>query len=301
LQVLLHALAVQGRGQEVGHRLQEVHVGLGEVPASRRVRRQHPERPAASPHDHAHAADHALFQEQGGRLEPRLTPQVLDDDRLAGEQGITGLGLGARADRGPPGVPLFPARAGPQQQGVAIRQQFQDVTVFHTQQAGHARDGFLQPGRKIDSPQGQLAQLGDGRLLPHPDAQLFLGAANADQRVDVCDQLARLHGLGQVGVRPDFQPLGPVGAADALTGELQDGDAGRRRVGLEPAADLETTQVGKTDVQEDQVGLLGRPEQRLRPGGGFADGKALRAEEPGEQFPVGGIVIDVEDGERGLD
>jgi hypothetical protein len=59
------------------------------------------------------------------------------------------------------------------------------------------------------------------------------------------------------------------------------------------AADVETVDVRKVDVEDDQVGALGRHPQRLLAAGRLADDEPALAQDARHRVPAGRVVIDV--------
>src|SRR5204863_4816806 len=95
-------------------------------------------------------------------------------------------------------------------------------------------------------------------------------------------------GFREVAVGATFQRGGPVLRGDQAGGNVKDGDEGGRRLVLDLPADLHPVHVGKADVEDDQVGILLRPQQRLAAGGGGIDGKPRAG-----QDAVPGIALDL--------
>jgi hypothetical protein len=173
-QLRLLAAAGDGGGQHVGHRVEEVDVGGGERPPLPGVGAEQAVGPAAAPHRHADAADHAVGVQEVGRREAPLGGQVGDQHRLVGEQGRLGRpGRGpqhpAARGRRPPADPLAQAER------LAVVAQFHHAAVVDGQGGGHLGGGPAQQRGGVLAGQGPPAQLGHHLLLAGPRVRLGLG------------------------------------------------------------------------------------------------------------------------------
>ena len=87
-ELLLVALALDGRGQDVGHGLEEVDVVVREGPRPVAEDLERAERAVAAVDDDAQAADDAVIAERAAETANRVSvAEVVDDDRLAGAAG----------------------------------------------------------------------------------------------------------------------------------------------------------------------------------------------------------------------
>ena len=112
-----------------------------------------------------------------GAAEPRVGAEVVDDHRLAGEEGVTRGRIDLHTQLGVAHEPLTPPRARPQQQRRPIGEELEDVAVFHREAPGDEGGGLVHQGAQLDAGERALAQLGDGGLLADSGLQHFLGAA----------------------------------------------------------------------------------------------------------------------------
>ena len=148
----------------------------------------------------------------------------------------------------------------------------------------------------------QADGVGDGveRRLPLAGRlpRLLLRPPGAKQRLDVGDQFQHFDGLGQVAVRPALEAFHAVLVTAGHAGQMDHGNGGGGRVGLEERTDLEAIGVGQEHVEDDEVGPLSRKSEAVGPGGGFADLKAFALKGQGVQAPVGGVVVHAQNGDR---
>src|SRR5581483_1751881 len=141
------ALALNGLGENVGDRVDEMDVVFAEAAPARGVRAEHAEDPFVVLDDDAHAADDAVLAPQRRAAEAGIRLQVVDAHR-------------GRADE-----IFLPAHAGAQQQPFAAGQKLEYFGVLDEQNAGHHRSGFLEQLIEGYRTEGALAELGDRRLL----------------------------------------------------------------------------------------------------------------------------------------
>ena len=173
--LLLVPLAIDGQRQHVGHGLEEIGIILGELTLPGGVTRQNPVRPARAGDDHAHPADHPLVAQKRGPAEPRVGAEVVDDHRIAGEEGATRGRIGRRTERGMAHESLPPPRARPQQQRHTIGEEFQDVAVLRLEVPGDESGGPVHEDSQFEPGERALAQLGHGRLLAHAGLEHLFG------------------------------------------------------------------------------------------------------------------------------
>ncbi len=140
--------ALHGGAQHVRHALQKMHVLRRELPAPRRVRAEDAVRRLDIADNHAHAAHHAVLEEQWRPAEPRFRAQVVDDNRVFAQQRISRLRVDPEVNRCAPHQPLAPSDAGAQQGPGAVRQQFQHLAELDAE--------HLRPGARRDSSRGAM-------------------------------------------------------------------------------------------------------------------------------------------------
>ena len=120
-------------------------------------------------------------------------------------------------------------------------------------------------------------------------------ALRAQERADGGDQLQRLGDVGQVAVGAAVQAVHLVFDIDKSAGYVQYGNRRRRRVGLDPAADLEAAHVGQLDVKDHQVRQRGDQPEGLGSGCGLLELEARSLERLRDRVPLGLIVVDEQD------
>ncbi|KYF89553.1 hypothetical protein BE20_20190 [Sorangium cellulosum] len=101
--------------------------------------------------------------------------------------------------------------------------------------------------------------------------------------------------LAHVIDRAELEPAHPARRVGEH-GHEQDGDVARRRIFLEPAADLEAGEARHHGVEQDEIGRLA-PDlpQRHLPVDGHGEGDRLAREGLGEQLEAAGVVIHQQD------
>ena len=130
-------------------------------------------------------------------------------------------------------------------------------------------------------------------------AEEQFGPADPEQGLHLAEQHPRVGRLGQVHVAAALQPPGLVLVPGEVAGQEDDRHQARRRVGLDPPADLDAAQVREADVEDHQVGVPGQAEG-LRPGRGLQDAVTFGREDEGDGEAVVLVVIHAEDGKRRL-
>ncbi len=83
---------------DIGHRLQELNVLVGETPPRARVRTEHAEWSCVALDQDTEAAQDTAFSEELRRPESRLRRKIANHDRLICLDGISRMGLTARAE-----------------------------------------------------------------------------------------------------------------------------------------------------------------------------------------------------------
>jgi hypothetical protein len=101
-------------------------------------------------------------------------------------------------------------------------------------------------------------------------------------------------GLGQIGIRADFQTLNPIRRADPRGRDLQDHRFGAGSIILDLAADFETADIGQLDVEQHQLRpeLLDDP-KRLGAGAGLQHVIAGALQDAGLGVTPGFVVVDI--------
>ena len=249
---------------------------------------------------------------------------VVDADLEPAQQPRIVVGVGDREDRHLPRA-LQRARLAAQPQAVEIfeaeRDDQQVVIAFggveqRLRRIGLDVDGVLgaqhrrQPlvGRRpvVDQQDAAaLAGVGDRAALRRLHADLERGdGAHAQlvghhlqprQRAHARDQHDVGHRLGQEIVGAGVEPAHAVGGA-VERGDHHDGNEMGRRIGLQPAADLETVHVGHHDVEQDDVAFGARADlERLGAVGGGQHVEIFGRQPGFQQLDVGGNVVDDQD------
>src|SRR5262245_29744659 len=126
---------------------------------------------------------------------------------------------------------------------------------------------------------------------PKLDMVQYPPGVSTDQGADPPPQVAQLDGLGKKTVGPAPADLRQVELV-AVRGHAQDRGALPPPVGLEMAADLEPAQVGKPDVEQDDIGPEDRkPGGRLQGAAGRVD-IVLVAQRLAQELREVGVVVD---------
>ena len=110
--------------------------------------------------------------------EPRVGAEVVDDHRLAGEEGVTRGRIGLHTQLGVAHEPLPPPRARPQQQRRAIGEELQDVAVLRLEVPGDEGGGLVHEDRPGRARRARLGQFGHGGLLADAGPQHRFGSCD---------------------------------------------------------------------------------------------------------------------------
>ena len=163
---LLVVVALDGDGNDIGHRLEKVDVLLGEVAFGRVIGAKQAERTAAARNDHRQAADDCVLKQVRRWLERQILTQVVDHHAAFALEGVTGLRIGVRRDCRGADVTLLPAHSGAHQQRLATGHEFEKAAETHPKAFPHQRQRRVEQRRKLLPAQRRLAQLGQRGLLP---------------------------------------------------------------------------------------------------------------------------------------
>src|SRR5690606_7930441 len=205
--VFLRLVPLQGFGKDVGHRLAEVDVVLGELALLRAVRAEHAPDAVFAGDDHADAADGAVIEQQRRGLEARFRSEITRDHRAFVARRVTGLRLRAGTQHDFTDETLFPADAGNQLHAGVVRQPAQDLAQFDIQRLRDDARRFLLQAKRIGLLQGQLSELRHRGLLPHARRRVGFGFEAAYRcRENVGDALQEVHVVGATLAGGD--PLG---------------------------------------------------------------------------------------------
>ena len=200
------AVADDGHGQDVRHRLEEVHVVCAEGPLDSIEGDEDAKWLARADERHAHTAHHPETTDRVGRGEPLLVGHVPHDHRLPGGQHEVAQRPGRQltghrhAD-----YALRPANADAQDQPRPVGVDLGQPDHRDAQGSGHRAGGVVHQLLGLEARQRPLAELGHSRLLDGAGAQVGLRPA------------ALRHLAGRRG-----EELGVVDGHGGTVGELLD-------------------------------------------------------------------------------
>ena len=133
------------------------------------MRAEHAIGPLASRDDDADPAHDPVLAEEIRCAEPGLGGDILDEDGLGRQQGVTRRRIPPRPDSCPTHVPRLPSHAGAQQQCLPVGRELEDLTVRNLESAGNGGDSFVHLDGQIALLEGSQPELSDGLLLPEAD------------------------------------------------------------------------------------------------------------------------------------
>src|SRR5262249_18215268 len=159
-------------------------------------------------------------------------------------------------------------------------------------QDGGVVDG--QDGQRlhVEDPGGERCALEELTVTRLGLAERLLRATEADQGAHGGDEDRRLHGLGQVAVRPAVEAAHGVPAVHEGRRHLEGEDGGRVRIALDAAADLVAADVGELHVEDYEVWpLAAQRAERLVARGHFHHPVAGLGEHAGNGVAVRALVV----------
>ena len=161
----LLASPATSKGDDVRHSLQELHVVVGEAPLRAGVCPKNAERRSIAMDEDAEATLDTVFSQELRRSESSLRRKVANHDRSLGLDGIAGVGLSARAERGTADQTRRPSHAGAQQKRRAARKKLEDSAEFGAQSLSDAARSVFEQDVLVDASERLISEGRDSRLL----------------------------------------------------------------------------------------------------------------------------------------
>ena len=182
---VLHPHPRERLGNDIGHAAEKVHIVAREAPAPASVG---PENAVGAvltrgrANDRAHAADHAVLDQQWRGAEARLGAQIVDNDRLVRQQRVTAWRIGTDALRGRADAAFGPSDAGAEKKRPPAGTKLEHLRHLGVERLRHNAHRIVEQLLGFAVAERTPAQIRDRRLLTRVRPRLVAERVLDDNR-----------------------------------------------------------------------------------------------------------------------